>query len=142
MAPFYATVDSKSVATKTLLTGKEWIKWLGPVARLSSLLLAGLAVPLDADAGRELGESIKVLELLGSFADGKGGMPSSGPEGRRELRQFRLEEGQLHCFHKLLQDIGLDPRQHGMALAQTANGRWLWVTAEEARSMERPDAVL
>ena len=40
----FSELSGKSVATKTLLTGKEWIKWLGPVA---AILILGLRlIPL------------------------------------------------------------------------------------------------
>jgi hypothetical protein len=47
---------------------------------------------------------------------------------------------ELHQLHKLLQSIDLDPRVHGMDLAETRDGRWLWMTVEEAAAYDKPDA--
>ena len=110
--------------------------------RVASLLLTGLALPLDGNIAQQLSEGASAMNTLGALPAEDGG--TAALEGTREARQrdgpSLATDAQIHQLNMLLQSIGLDPRANGMDLAETRDGRWLWMTAEEAAAHTRPDA--
>jgi hypothetical protein len=127
-------LSGKEVASEEFSIRKEWTKWIGPLTRVASLALTGLAVPLDGDIAQQLGEGAAAMDKLGTLPAEEGG--AAALEETREV----ATDAQIHQLHALLQDIRLDPRANGMDLAETRDGRWLWMTVDEAVAHTRPDA--
>ena len=118
--------------------------WLGPLTRTASLLLIGLAVPLEGDIAQHLGESAKAMDKLSALPAKEGG-PASRHDDREARSHGKISvaiDAELHQLHQLLQTIGLDPRSRGMDLAETRDGRWLWMTVEEANAHTKPEASI
>ncbi|MCP4305509.1 MAG: hypothetical protein GY788_11650, partial [bacterium] len=135
-------LSGKQVASKEFTIRKEWTKWMGPLTRVASLILTGLAVPLDGDIAQQLSEGAAAMDKLSTLPDEEGGAEALEEEretGRLE-EPLRITDTQVHQLNTLLTTIGLDPRMNGMDLAETRDGRWLWMTAEEAKAHERPEA--
>ena len=82
------------------------------------------------------------MDKLGTLPAEEGG--PAAPEDTREARQrggpLVATDAQIHQLHMLLKNIGLDPGANGMDLAETRDGRWLWMTVEEAATHDRPEA--
>lgn len=136
-------LSGKPVGDGTEFTVKEeWTKWLGPLTRISSLLLTGLAVPLDGDIATQLSEGAAAMDKLGSLPAEDGDLaPMEDPhEAEHGRAPVRISDEQIHQLNTLLQAIGLDPRASGMDLAETRDGNWLWMTTAEAKAHERPEA--
>ena len=135
-------LSGKEVASKEFSIRKEWTKWIGPLTRVASLMLTGLAVPLDGEIAQQLSEGAAAMGKLGALPAEDGG--AAALEGTDEARQrggpLVVTDAQIRQLEKLLQHIGLDPRANGMKLAETRDGRWLWMTVEEAATHDRPEA--
>ncbi|MCH8953533.1 MAG: hypothetical protein IID49_15630, partial [Proteobacteria bacterium] len=135
-------LSGKEVKSKEFSIRKEWTKWLGPLTRVASMALTGLAVPLGGDLATQLSEGAAALDKLAGLPTAEGG--AAAPEDTREARQrdgpLVATDAQLHQLLKLLKRIGLDPRESGMDMAETRDGRWLWMTVEEAATHDRPEA--
>ena len=122
--------SAKPVVSEEFTIKPEWVKWLGPVARLTALALSGIAVPLTGDAEKELAEAA-------TFMTNIGGMPL--PEGREfdDERTHGVEAtwvsgADAETLHGFLKEIGLAPGFGGMKFAKIRQKRYMWVTAEEA----------
>ena len=89
-----------------------------------------------------LSEGASALDRLAELPVEEGG--AAALEDAREARQrdgpLVATYAQLPQFNNLLQAIGLDPRENGMDLAETRDGRWLWMTVDEALAHTRPEA--
>lgn len=135
-------LSGKEVASKEFSIRKEWTKWLGPLTRVASVILTGLAVPLDGEIATQLSEGAATMDKLGTLPVEEGG--TAALEDTREARQrdapLVATDAQIRLLHSLLQRIGLDPGENGMELAETRDGRWLWMTVEEAATHDRPEA--
>ncbi len=132
----------QSVESKDFTIREEWTQWLGPLTRIASIALTGLALPLDGAIAQQLSEGAAAMSKLGELPGAKGG--TAALEDTREARQRDgpsvATDADLTRLNNLLQTIGLDPRENGMDLAETRDGRWLWMTADEAATPERPEA--
>ena len=135
-------LSGKKVASQEFPVPKEWTKWIRPLTRAASIALTGLAVPLGGDIAEQLNEGAEAMEKLGSLPAEDGGEVTRDHADKADRRDAHMAvtESQIHQLNKLLQEIGLDPRAHGMELVGLRDGRWLWMTAEEATAHRRPDA--
>ena len=130
-------LSGREVASKVFKIKKEWTKWLGPLTRIAAVILTGLAVPLDGDLAQQLSEGTAALDKLGSLS-----VDESGAAAMGDIQETRrvATEAEMQKLHKLLQHVDLDPRENGMTLAETRDGRWLWMTVSEAETHVRPEA--
>ncbi len=134
-------LSGKEVASKEFSIPEEWTKWLGPVIRIASLALTGLALPLDGDIAAQLSKGAATMDKLGALPDKKGNWKVPDDMGKYPGVLVATDE-QLHKLHRLLKSIDLDPRENGMDLAETREGSWLWMTVEEAKAHARPEAKI
>ena len=106
------------------------------------MILTGLAVPLDGEIATQLSEGAATMDKLGTLPAEEGGTAAlDDTRGTRQRDEpLVITDAQIHQLHMLLGSIGLDPRANGMELAETRDGRWLWMTAEEAAAHARPEA--
>ncbi len=143
---FHLTLVSElsgiEVASKEFSIREEWTKWLGPLTRVASVILIGLAVPLDGEIAQQLSEGAAAMDKLGALPAEAGGAAVREDAHEARLRDEPLvaSGAQIHQLQILLREIGLDPRANGMDLAETRDGRWLWMTVEEAAAHVRPEA--
>ena len=144
-ARFHLTLVSelsgKEIASREFSIRKEWIKWLAPVTRIVAFGLTGLAVPLEGDVAQRLSEGAATMDKLSSLTeeDGMASLVDKREHQHREGIQVASKK-ELHSLNKLFTAIGLDPRENGMELASTHDGRWLWMTIDEAEAHTRQDA--
>lgn len=118
--------SGKPVAATEFSLARTWVKWLGPVTRLTSLALTGAAVPLGGDLAQQFSESAALLDKLADLSDADGVRSPVDRIGSR-----RMGREQLASFARFLTAIDLDPRQHGMDIARGPDGKWYWMSAEE-----------
>lgn len=135
-------LSGKEVASKEFSIPEEWTKWIGPLTRMASVILTGLVVPLDGEIARQLSEGAAAMDKLGTLPAEEGGAAALEDklESRRGDGPVFATDAQIHQLDGLLKSIGLDPRANGMELAETWDGRWLWMTAGEAAAHDRPEA--
>lgn len=137
-------LSGKEVCSEEFTIKKEWTRWIAPLTRIASIALTGLAVPLDGEIALQLSEGAAAMDKLASLPpeDGDPAPIESTNEAKKSQKTSQITETQIHQLNLLLNSIGLDPRDKGMELAETRDGRWLWMTVEEAISHDRPEARL
>lgn len=120
-----AEIDSREFTVQP-----GWIKWIGPVARIGSLLMTGLAIPLTGPLESEIGEATQFMGALGGVADKE----FSGMRGEREVHdRINWPSGaDLRSLEKLLKEVGLAPGYGGMEFVHIPGKGYLWVSQEEA----------
>ncbi len=135
-------LSGREVASKEFSIREEWTKWLGPLTRVASVILTGLAVPLDGEIATQLSEGAAAMDKLGTLPAEEGGTAALADtrEARQRDGHLVATDAQIHQLHMLFKSIGLDPGANGMDLAETRDGRWLWMTVEEAATHDRPEA--
>ena len=81
------------------------------------------------------------MNKLGALPTDAGSTPVRVDAHETRLRDEPLVAtgAQIHQLDMLLWEVGLDPRASGMDLAVTRDGRWLWMTVEEAAMHDRPE---
>ena len=132
------------VASEEFSIRKEWTKWIGPLTRVASVMLTGLAVPLDGEIAQQLSEGAAAMDKLGTLPaeEGDAAALENADKARQRGEPLVATDAQIRQLEMLLQHIRLDPRANGMKLTETRDGRWLWMTLEEAAAHSRPDARL
>lgn len=129
--------SGQKVASKEFSFTRQWVKWVAPVTRVASIMLAGAALPIAGELAAEFKEGAALLDRLGALA-GEGPVPD---EIEGEARNIRLAPEQLAKFAKFLEAIELEPRSHGMDIAKATDGRWLWMNADEVKAFTPQEAA-
>lgn len=106
------------------------------------MALTGLAIPLDGDIAEQLKDSAEAMDKLGTLPAEDGGrvMTEGTDKGRRRGAGIAVTKAQIRQLELLIEHTGLDPVANGMELAETRDGRGLWISAEEAEAHSRPEA--
>lgn len=132
----------KPVVSKEFTVPPGWLKWLGPVARMGSMALSGMALPF-------VGAEAKEFEFASKFMKELGAAGSDDWAGQR----FRARGGEpetigwprgadLDDLHNLLKEIGLAPHFGGMQFVRIRHKGYLWVSKEEAEAFAEETPTL
>ncbi len=126
------------IASKEVKLERAWVKWIGPVVKVVSFGLSGLAVPLSGETAATLNDASNVMNSLGD-------LPADDGMKKMELRtndQRGLSRDQIHRFYAFLKEIDLEPREHGMDLVRLKNDEWVWMSDSEAHQHRMTVAAL
>ena len=124
----------------TFTATDEWVTWFGPVARLTSLALAGYAVPLTGDAAMELSEASGLMGRIGGLSPTVARGQDSERKG--DTQHTWASGARLRTLHEFLEQLGIAPGYGGMEFVRIKNKGYLWVSAEEATSHAAETPVL
>jgi hypothetical protein len=132
-------LSGQKIASREFSFTRQWVGWVAPIARVASLALAGAALPITGDLATEIQEGIGLLDKVASLPGGtntEAGVSLDAPP-----QSVGVTDQQRAKFAKFLSAIDLDPREQGMDIAQAADGRWLWMSAQEVQSYTPQEAA-
>jgi hypothetical protein len=134
----------KPVVSKEFGVLPGWMKWLGPLSRIGSLALTGMALPITGLDGRELEYAAKFMKDLGGAGKDSGviggRLKAAGgeePEAPTWPRGADLED-----LHNLLKQIGLAPHFGEMQFVRFRHKGYMWVSKEEAEAFAEETPTL
>ena len=126
----------KEVVSKEFGVRSGWMKLIGPLARIGSLALSGMALPMTGLEAQEFEYAAKVMKDMGGGVDGDGGLgghAKKAGEGGPERADWP-RGADLEVLHQLLKAIGLAPHFGGMKFVKIRGKGYLWVSKEEAEA--------
>ena len=126
----YSEHSLQKVDAKKFTVKPGWVKWIGPVARIGSLLMTGLAIPLTGPLESDIGEATRFMNAVGGVADKELG----GTRGSKESQDQVIwpSGADLRSLQKLLEEVGLAPRYGDMEFVSVPGKGYRWVSKEEA----------
>lgn len=130
------------VAEKEIIIKSEWVEWLSGFTKYVSAFLPLMEAALEGD----LLDNVKSAR---SIVNGLSNLPLNAEDGYLNERfssethtALNIDEALLFEVCSFLDDVGLDPRKHGMDIVRTRDRGWLWMSAEEASIYRPQDALL
>ena len=119
-----------------------WMKWLGPLSRIGSLALSGVALDFTGEAAREYEYAAKFMKDFGSIDGDALGKHLKRAEDGEPGRAEWPSGADLEDLHQLLKEIGLAPHYGGMQFVKIRGKGFLWVSKEEAEAHAEPTPTL
>ena len=120
----------------------SWVKWLGPLARIASLALSGMAIEFVGTQASELQFASKFMGEMGGLRGEHGAIRRRLKASDGELAMEWPSGADLEHLHELFEQIGLVPDFGGMKFVKIRHKGYLWVSAEEAEAFAEETPML
>ncbi len=138
----YSEHSGKAVVSKDFTVPGDWVKWLRRVARLTSIAMQTVALPLTGDIEDQLSEATKFMTSIGGLAGSEGSDEEVAKHAGYENTPRWVSGADAELLHDFLKQIGLAPKFGGMKFVKIRNKGWLWVSPEEAEAHAEVEPVL
>jgi hypothetical protein len=122
----------KAVVSQDFGVQPGWLKWLGPLARIGSLALSGMALPFTGPEAKEYEFAAKFMKELGCGAGGGSAIHMRSKTDHLVPVMEWPSGADLEHLHNLLKEIKVAPHFGGMQFVKIRHKGYLWVNKKEA----------